>query len=112
MPAGTKASAGNVPSITQWKFRKEDETKPLSLGERHYPGRRCTMNYVLVKVWKGIIDCVSFFDDETTAIQVLSDYVKTMNIEHCDAAVYGPDGMVANAKTFLDDDDRYCEQLL
>ena len=57
------------------------------------------MNYVLVNVWKGIIDCVTFFDDETAAIQALSDYVKTMNIEHDDAAVYGPDGMIANAKS-------------
>jgi hypothetical protein len=44
------------------------------------------------------------------AIQDLSEYVKAMDPEHNDAAVFGPDGMVANAKVFLDENDQYIEQ--
>jgi hypothetical protein len=43
------------------------------------------------------------------AIEQLSAYVKAMNPENHDAAVYGPDGMIANAKVFLDENDQYIE---
>ncbi|MBW1829578.1 MAG: hypothetical protein JRI74_09175, partial [Deltaproteobacteria bacterium] len=61
------------------------------------------MKQVLVTVNRGIIDQVQFFDDASLAIQALSDVVKEMSIEHEDAALYDQDGMMANAKNFLDD---------
>jgi len=71
--------------------------------------RRCKMKYALVTVTKGIIDEVTFYDDQIMAIHDLSKYVKAMNPEHHDAAVYGQDGMVVNAKAFLDENDQYVE---
>ena len=65
------------------------------------------MKHVLVTVWSGIIDQVIFFDDESKAILALAEYVKSMNVEKEDAAVFGPDGMTANAKDFLDDNEQY-----
>ena len=67
------------------------------------------MMYVLVTLYRGIIEQVTFFDSPKTAIEALSEYVKHMNAEHCDAAVYGPDGFIANAKHFLNDRDMYTE---
>ena len=68
------------------------------------------MRYVLVTVSGSIIDEVKFYDEQLTAIQQLSAYVKAMNPEHHDAAVYGPGGMIANAKAFLDEKEQYIEQ--
>ncbi len=68
------------------------------------------MSYVLVTVTRGIIDEVVFYLEELMAIQNLSEYVKAMDPEHNDAAVFGPDGMVVNAKVFLDENDQYIEQ--
>ena len=68
------------------------------------------MKYVLVTVSGGIIDEVKFYDEQLLAIQQLSAYVKAMNPDNHDAAVYGPGGMIANAKTFLDENDEYIER--
>ncbi len=65
------------------------------------------MTYALVKVHKGIIEDVLFYFDEEKALKALDEFVKTMGPENDDAAVYGPDGMVANAKTFLDENEEY-----
>ena len=65
------------------------------------------MNQVLITISKGIIEQVVFFDDPKLALQALSNYVKGMNVENDDAAVYDCDGLVANAKHFLDDQDEY-----
>jgi len=67
------------------------------------------MQQVLITISGGIIDQVVFYNDASKAVQVLSEYVKSMNLENNDAAVYGPDGMIANAKLFLDDNDRYVD---
>ncbi|MDY6839634.1 MAG: hypothetical protein SWH78_16855 [Thermodesulfobacteriota bacterium] len=67
------------------------------------------MNQVLVTVSRGIIAEVVFFHDPSMAIQALSKYVKAMNVEHNDAALYDADGMIANAKHFLDEKDEYAE---
>lgn len=67
------------------------------------------MKYVLVTVSRGIIDRARFFDDPGEAIQALSEYVKAMNVEYDDAALYDGNGLVANAKHFLDDQDEYVE---
>ena len=65
------------------------------------------MNYVLVTVSGGIISEVYFYIRLSRAIQSLSEYVRTMDPEKNDAGVYNPGGMIANAKDFLDDNDRY-----
>ena len=67
------------------------------------------MKYALVTVYNGIIDEVAFYDDQIMAIHDLSEYVKAMNPEDQDAAVYGPAGMIVNAKAFLDETDQYVE---
>ena len=67
------------------------------------------MKYALVTVCKGLIDEVTFYDDQIMAIHDLSEYVKKMNPDHQDAAVFGPAGMVVNAKAFLDEIDQYVE---
>ncbi len=67
------------------------------------------MKYAMVTVYKGIIDEVTFYDNQIMAIHDLSKYVNIMNPEHHDAAVYGPAGMVVNAKAFLDENDQYTE---
>jgi len=69
------------------------------------------MRYVLVTVSSGIIDRVTFFDDASGAITALAKHVKTMDVEKEDAAVFGPDGMTANAKDFFDESDQYCDNL-
>ncbi len=62
------------------------------------------MNYVLITLLGGIIDQVIFYDGPYVAVANLAEYVKDMNPEKNDAAVYGPDGIVANAKIFMDED--------
>ena len=67
------------------------------------------MSYVLVTVSSGLIANVSFFETPSVAVKALSEFVKTMNPEKEDAAVYGPNGLVANPKAFLDDHDQFIE---
>ena len=67
------------------------------------------MKYVLILLSGGIIDQVTFYDEAHRAVTNLSDYVKAMDPEKHDAAVYGPDGMIANAKLFLDENDQFIE---
>ena len=64
------------------------------------------MKYVLILLSGGIIDQVTFYDEAHRAVTNLSDYVKAMDPEKHDAAVYGPDGLIANAKLFLDEETR------
>lgn len=65
------------------------------------------MKYVLITLFGGIIDQVTFYDHAYVAVRNLAKYVKDMNPEKNDAAVYGPNGLVANAKIFLDQNDRW-----
>ena len=68
------------------------------------------MKFVLVTIDRGIIDEVTFYSEQLMALHDLSKYVKAMQPEHHDAAVFGPDGMIANAKAFLDENDEFIEQ--
>jgi len=65
------------------------------------------LKYVLILLSGGIINQVTFYDEAHRAVMNLSDYVRAMDPEKHDAAVYGPDGLIANAKVFLDENDRY-----
>ena len=67
------------------------------------------MNQVLITISKGIIEQVIFFDDPKLAVQALSSYVRAMNVEHDDAAVYDSNGLIANAKHFLNEHDEHIE---
>ena len=67
------------------------------------------MRQVLITKSKGIIEQVGFFDDPALAVEALSNYVKNMIPDHDDAAVFDADGLIANAKHFLDDKDEYRE---
>lgn len=67
------------------------------------------MNHVLVTVSRGIIDRVTFFDSALPAVRALAEFVKGMNVQDDDAAVFGPKGLVACAKTFLDENDEYMQ---
>lgn len=70
------------------------------------------MKYVLVTVSRGIIKQAVFFENPQIAIKALSRYVKGMNVEYNDAALYDAHGLVANAKHFLDENDAYAENNL
>jgi len=67
------------------------------------------MKQVLITISKGIIEQVVFFDDPEMAVQALSRYVKAMNVDCDDAALYDSEGLIANARHFLDDHDEYIE---
>jgi hypothetical protein len=62
------------------------------------------LKYVLITLFGGIIDQVIFYNSPYVAVANLAEYIKDMNPEKNDAVVYGPDGIVANAKIFMDED--------
>ena len=70
------------------------------------------MKYSLITITKGIRDDVQFFVNEEQALRALDRYVKDMNPEHDDAGVYGPDGLVASAENFLDENNQYVSNAL
>ena len=67
------------------------------------------MTHVLITVTGGIIERVTFFDTKSLALRVLAYFVKRMNPEEDDAAVFNKQGLVANAKDFLDENDQLTE---
>ena len=50
-------------------------------------------------------------NDYPQAVRVLQYFVKSMNPEEDDAAVFNPKGLVANAKDFLDENDHFTENV-
>jgi hypothetical protein len=105
--AKIRVSANSVP-LTTIVNTQLSESRPCISGG-FIIGRGRIMRQVLITISKGIIDQVVFFDDPKMAVQALSRYVKAMNPEYDDAAVYDPDGLIANAKHFLNDHDEYFE---
>ena len=67
------------------------------------------MKHILVTVSGGIIDQVTFFECRPKALRALASFVKGMDPEEDDAAVFDPEGLVANAKNFLDETDQFIE---
>jgi hypothetical protein len=65
---------------------------------------------VLITIKRGIIRGAVFFDNPQMAVLSLSAFVKNMNPEEDDAVVYDENGLVANAKAFLDENDKYVEE--
>ena len=68
------------------------------------------MSCVIVTVHRGLIDDVRFFREPEEAVYALKAFVEGMNLEDDDAAIYGPEGFIANVKTVLDNPDFYCEE--
>ena len=62
------------------------------------------MTHVMIWLSGGIIEKVTFFDSKLQALKTLADFLKGMDLHDDDAAVFGPEGLVANAKDFLDED--------
>ena len=67
------------------------------------------MTHILITVSGGIIDQVTFFDCRPKALKALASFVKAMNPEEDDAAVFDTKGLVVNAKNFLDEADQFIE---
>jgi len=65
--------------------------------------------HILITVSGGIIDQVTFFDCRPKALRALAGFVKGMDPEEDDAAVFDPKGLVANAKNFLDETNQFIE---
>ena len=59
------------------------------------------MSHVLITLSGGIIDRVRFYDEPSYAVLELIRFVRKMNPEKDDAAVYGPEGLIANAKILV-----------
>ena len=70
------------------------------------------MKCALITISKGIKNDIQFYEDETEALRALDRYVKDMNPEHDDAGVYGPDGLVASAENFLDENNQYVDNFI
>jgi len=71
------------------------------------------MNYVLITVQGGLIDRVRFLHDIDTGLASLRALVEGMDLEEYDAALYGPEGLIANVKSILDNPDesqKSCEE--
>jgi hypothetical protein len=67
------------------------------------------MIYVMVTGHRGIIDRATFYDNVGSAVRTLADFVKGMNVLDDDAGVFGPGGLIASAKDFLDENDQFFE---
>lgn len=63
--------------------------------------------YVLITLTGGLIDQARFFTDERPALEALTDFIRVMEIEDQDAAIYTPEGCYANAKDFLIENDEF-----
>jgi len=70
------------------------------------------MRHVLVTTRGGIVDSVIFYDAQKEAVEALADFVKRMDVEQEDAAVFSPEGLVANAKQFLDRAEQFTPETL
>ena len=68
------------------------------------------MSYVLVSVHRGLIDDVRYFREPDEGLRSLRAFAEGMNLEDDDAAVYGPEGLIANVKMILDSPDGCFEE--
>ena len=65
------------------------------------------MTYALIWLSGGIIEQVTFFEDKLQAVKTLAEFVKNMDLHDDDAAVFGLEGQIANAKDFLDENNEF-----
>jgi hypothetical protein len=67
------------------------------------------MTHVMIWLSGGIIEKVTFFDNKLQALKTLADFVKGMDLHDDDASVFGLEGLVANAKDFLDENNDFIQ---
>ena len=67
------------------------------------------MKFVFIQVSGGIIDQVRMFDEPDPAIEALAQVARESDLEKTDAALWTAEGMLANVKTFLDDNDQFVD---
>ena len=67
------------------------------------------MTHALIWLSGGIIEQVTFFESKLQALETLAEFVKGMDLHDDDAAVFGPEGLVANAKEFLDENNEFID---
>ena len=67
------------------------------------------MTHVLIWLSGGVIEQVTFFESKLQAVETLADFVKGMDLHDDDAAVFGPEGLIANARNFLDENNEFIE---
>ena len=67
------------------------------------------MTHVMIWLSGGIIEKVTFFNSKSQALKTLADFVKGMGLHDDDAAVFSPEGLVANAKDFLDENNDFIQ---
>ncbi len=67
------------------------------------------MTHVMIWLSGGIIEKVTFFESKLQALKTLAEFVKNMDLHDDDAAVFGPEGQIANARDFLDENDQFIE---
>ena len=67
------------------------------------------MTHVMIWLSGGIIEKVTFFDSKLQALKTLADFVKGMDLHDDDASVFGLEGLVANAKDFLDENNDFIQ---
>ncbi len=67
------------------------------------------MTYALIWLSGGIIEQVTFFESKLQAINTLSEFVNGMDLHDDDAAIFGPKGLVAEAKNFLDENNEFID---
>jgi hypothetical protein len=71
--------------------------------------RRKQMTHVIIWLSGGIIEQVTFFDSKLQALKTLADFVKNMDLHDDEAAVFSPEGLVANARNFLDENNEFIQ---
>ena len=67
------------------------------------------MTHVMIWLSGGIIEKVTFFDNKLQALKTLGDFVKGMDLHDDEAAVFSPEGLVANAKDLLDENNEFIQ---
>jgi len=67
------------------------------------------MTHVMIWLSGGIIEQVTFFDNKLQALKTLADFLKGMDLHDDDAAVFSQEGLVANAKDFLDENNEFIQ---
>ena len=67
------------------------------------------MRFIFIQVSGGIIDQVGIFDEPAPAIEALAQVARESDLEKTDATLWTAEGMLANVKTFLDDNDQFVD---
>ncbi|BBO73085.1 hypothetical protein DSCW_05020 [Desulfosarcina widdelii] len=67
------------------------------------------MRFVFIQVSGGIIDQIRMFDEPDPAVEALAQVARKSDLEKTDAVLWTAEGMLANVKNFLDDNDQFVD---